>query len=640
MQVLQELIAHAGSVVSREQLIALLWPKGVVDFDTGLNAVIHKLRSALGDTSETPRYIETLPRRGYRFIGALDPDPGAAPTASPTVPVSTPSGASFGPAPPLRQEPTVLPEAGLAAPRPMPSGHEPAPPGAARQIGDTTNGEHPALGSSLPLAEPLRSHRLWWVVGAPALMLLGTVTAWYLQTHRASPRSEPVVAVLPFVDRSAPAAQDDLAEGMSEEILDLLGGVPGLRTIGRTSSFSFKGHNQDLRHIGAVLGATHLVEGSVTRSGTRIHVRSELIDASDGRPIWSDVFDREAVDLLAVQVQIASAIARQFELALNMDTARRLQPRTLEAYHLYLRGWEAVDRGDKGLREAAPDFAQALASDPGFLKAAEARALAELDEIADKLTTPQTGWPRAEQSARICLKISPGSALAHAILGLEKATFEYHWREASEELDRLLALHPRDPDALYVGAWLAFDLGRTDEALQLQDTALALDPLNPDSNQNSAYIHYLLGDLDSAERAFRKSSEISPTFGSNHLMLGKILLLRGRPQEALAEMQQEREEADLGLALAYHALGRHAESDAALTRTEAVYQVYQVPGEVNIALAHAYRGELDVAFSWLERAIAARDLNLGHGLRTEPMFAGLRGDPRYRNLLSEMNLSP
>src|SRR6516165_9304197 len=127
VQVLQELIAHAGSVVPREQLIALLWPKGVVDFDTGLNTVIRKLRSALGDTSETPRYIETLPRRGYRFIGTLDADPEAASGASAAMSVSTPSPrASLGPAPALHQEPTVPPEAGLAAPRPRPSGHEPA----------------------------------------------------------------------------------------------------------------------------------------------------------------------------------------------------------------------------------------------------------------------------------------------------------------------------------------------------------------------------------------------------------------------------------------------------------------------------------------------------------------------------------
>jgi tetratricopeptide (TPR) repeat protein len=256
--------------------------------------------------------------------------------------------------------------------------------------------------------------------------------------------------------------------------------------------------------------------------------------------------------------------------------------------------------------------------------------------VAGQLTPPEVAGPGAVQAARRALQLDAHSTLSHAILGLEYATFEYNWPAAGHELDVILAAHPRDPDVLYMAAWLAFDLGRHEQAVQLQESALALDPLNPDSLQNAAYIRFLLRDYSGAERDFRRSTAVSPTFASNHRMLGRILLQRGQPQAALAEMQAE-PRPDLGLVYVYHALGRHAESDLALAR---VIKSYRSVGAVNVAMAYAYRGDNAHAFEWLQRAVREHDLNLGHDLKYDPALDGLRSDPRYHEVLRSVHLEP
>ncbi len=584
LQVLLALLERPGELVTREQLIERLWPNVVVDFDTGLNAAVRRLRLALGDDAEHARYIETLPRRGYRFIGTLMADDAGAAPASP--------------------EPAI-----------------PAPAGRPR---------------------PARRH---WLAGALLVVIVAVAVLAFRSWRDGAPatnQGEKSIAVLPFADLGAELMQPGFADGMAEEILDLLSGIPRLRVIGRTSSFAFRGHEADLRTIGAQLGASYIVEGTIRQSGGRVRVSCELVDTRDGSRLWSDVYDRNFGDLLRLQVQIASAIARALQLALSADAMRDLRhASSMEAYTFYVRGRSAIDRGEAGVAEAKTDFEQALAVDPSFLKAAEALVLAHLEDVGGKLVPPRVAWPEAVRDAQVALRLDPGSALTHAVLGLERATYEYDWPTADRELHQVLATHTRDPDALYIAAWLAFDLGKHAEAVRLQDAALALDPLNPDSWQNSAYIHFLMGDLDRAERAFRRSTEISPNFGSNHRMLGRILLQRGQKQAALAEMQAEPAPyTDLGLALAYDALGQRTTADNALNRAVLGSQRSGLFGELNIALVYAARGDRTQAFAWLERAVAERDLNLGHELKYDPAFTALRGDARYAQLLREMRLQP
>ncbi|MBS0580369.1 MAG: TIR domain-containing protein [Proteobacteria bacterium] len=445
------------------------------------------------------------------------------------------------------------------------------------------------------------------------------------------------IAVLPFADMSEKHDQEYFADGMAEEIIDLLTKIPELRVIGRTSSFSFKGRSDDLRSIGEKLGAAYIVEGSVRRANDRVRVTAQLIDAHSGTHLWSEKYDRDFGDVLALQDQIARGIARALQLAVGADEPGIPQLQNPEAYTFYLRGRSAIDRGSAGVSEAKTDLEQSLSLDPSFVRAAEALALAYVDEVADNVTSSQVGWPAAVEAAQRALRLDPNSAMAHAVLGLEAATYAYDWPRASAQLDATLALKPRDPYALFVAAWLAFDIGRHAEALRLQDASIALDPLNPDSHQNGAYIRYLMGDLDAAERGFRRSIEISPTFEGNHRMIGEILLQRHQPEAALKEMEAESASGrELGLALVYFALGRRADSEAALARVERAVPRF---GELNVALVYAYRGDLDQAFQWLDRAVASRDINLGHRLKYDPIFSRLRGDARYQRLLRSMNLS-
>ena len=457
-----------------------------------------------------------------------------------------------------------------------------------------------------------------------------TVTAKQAATLQKS------IAVLPFADMSEKKDQEYFADGMAEEVLDLLAKLPELRVIGRTSSFLFKSRNEDLRSIGDKLGVAYLVEGSVRKSGSRIRVTAQLIDATSGTQLWGDSYDREFGDVLILQDQVASGIARALQLAVVAEDARpRRELQSTEAYTHYLRGRAALDRGaDSSGQEAVSELEQALALDPGFTRAAEALALAHLTMLGSDV--PGEGWLAVAAAVKRALQLDPKSALAHAILGLQHATYEYDWLAAAAELRQALALNTRDPVALYHVSWLAFNLGQHAEAVRLQNLSVSIDPLSPDAHQNGAIIQYLIGNLDAADQEFRASIQISPTFGGNHLYLGQVLLLRGNAQGALKEMLAEPSPStrDFGLALAYHALGRKAESDAALARST------QSSGNLvpmNVAIVHAYRDERDQAFAWLEKAVDERDLAVGHKFYDEPKLEPLRSDPRYQSLLKKLN---
>ena len=446
------------------------------------------------------------------------------------------------------------------------------------------------------------------------------------------------IAVLPFADMSEKKDQEYFADGMAEDVLDLLAKIPQLRVIGRTSSFQFKARNEDLRTIGGKLGVAYLVEGSVRKAGSRVRVSAQLIDAGTGTRLWADNYDREFGDILDLQDQVAAGIARALQLAVASDDARpRRQLQSPEAYTHFLRARAGIDRGDaESLHVAVGELEQALALDPGFTRAAETLALAHLDLIGNGYVTSKVGWPPTVVAAQRALQLDPRSALAHAIIGLHHATFEYDWPAARVELQEALAQNTRDPVALYNISWLAFDLGQIEDSIRLQNLSMSLDPLSPDALQNGAIIYYLTGDLAAAERSFRAGMQISPTYPANHWYLGQLDLLRGEPAAALREMQAEPSVArDQGLALAYHALGRNAESDAALART-----IRSVGKEspINVAIVYAYRSERDQAFAWLKKAVDERDLIVGHKFLYEPKLEPLRSDPRYKALLRKMNL--
>jgi adenylate cyclase len=451
--------------------------------------------------------------------------------------------------------------------------------------------------------------------------------------------SEKSIAVLPFADMSEKHDQEYFADGMAEAVIDLLANIPGITVIGRTSSFQFKDKNDDLRTIGTKLNVAHVLEGSVRRSGDHVRVTAQLIDTRTGAHEWSETFDRDMDDVLKLQDEIAAGLARALEVTVGAgDLPARTTIKDADAYQFYLRGRHAIDRSDKdGDDEAAADFQKALDLEPTFANAAAYLARTRADQAANGYTSYASGFEDARRLAETALHLDPSLAEGHCILADYYTRFAWDWQAADREARRALELDSRGVCPLQVSASLETTLGHGDEAVRLLNMALELDPLNAELYWDLGNTRYRSGRLPEAEAAFRRILQISPTFVSAHFELGRVLLARGQLRDALREIEQESPEPEsgrtAGLAMVYFALGRRADSDAALKKLEAE------SGEdwpFGMAETHAYRGEADKALQWLDRAYTHKDEL--HLIKGDPMFDKIDRDPRYKAFLRKMNL--
>ena len=506
---------------------------------------------------------------------------------------------------------------------------------------------HTVAADSVAYAKPLEptAGRQKLLAGAAVVISVGAAVAlsmhFWSQRHQAAQPAATVaitdksVAVLPFLDMSEKKDQEYFADGMAEETLSQLAKIPGLKVIGRTSSFRFKGNADDLRTIGATLGAAYVLEGSVRRSGNRLRVTAQLIDTRDGARRWSDTYDRSASDVLAVQDQIASGLARALQL--ELDTTSRKSPRSPEAYDSYLRGLHAREAYNQaGFEEAVADFRHALQLDPDFVPAAEALARVLVDQAQWYFVPPKIGFERARAAATAALKLDAKSALAHVLLGSVNLWYDWDWANAAQEMRMGTSFAPSDPTVLLFAAEEPLAVGRWDEAARLNLESLSVDPLQASVYEPLGWTFVRLGRFAEAESAFRRAMEISPTYAGIHHDLGTVLLLQGKAESALREMEQETPLGgrSAGLAITYHALHRAAEADAELRKLESEHS-----GDMAmwIAEVHAFRGEKDVALSWLDRAYAQKDIFLWL-IKGDPLFSNLDGDPRFKAFLRKMNL--
>jgi TolB-like protein/Tfp pilus assembly protein PilF len=452
-----------------------------------------------------------------------------------------------------------------------------------------------------------------------------------------TPLTDRSIAVLPFVDMSEKQDQGYFADGMAEEVVNLLTSVPGIRVIGRTACSQFKGKSEDLRRIGSVLGAAYAVEGSVRRSGNRLRVTAQLIGTQDGSHLWSGSYDKDFDEVIKIQDQIAAGLVRALQVAVGVDLPSRPILKNALGYDLYQRGRHALDRFDKvGFESAAGYFEQALALDPSALRAAESLALVHIYIAEWGYAPPREGFERARTSCERVLKLDPMSGMAHAQLAFMYAIYDWNWAAAVGEVQRALALDPRDPGILVTAGIIHLALDRLDEAAGFFNAASALDPLGAVSHGELGTIYYRSGRLAEAEAEFRRALDISPTYLWAHWSLGTVLLMAGRLDAALSQMQQATPDcgSDAGLALVYHAMKRNAESDAALaraTKADAGRWAY------GIAEVHAYRGEIDRAFTWLDRAYRQKDVVL-YRIKGDPLLRKLEPDARYKTFLRKMKL--
>ena len=476
--------------------------------------------------------------------------------------------------------------------------------------------------------------------GLPALIVAGGLGIYFwLSSHDGARApasvaiSDKSIAVLPFTDMSEKHDQEYFGDGMAEEILDLLAKIPGLTVIGRTSSFQFKGKNEDLRKIGTELNAAYVLEGSVRKSGDQVRITAQLINTKTGAHEWSETYDKPIGDVLKLQDAIAAAVVRELQLTVAPgELNSRSTVKNTEAYNLVLRGRHAADRGDKdGLDEAVTLFKQALELDPTSADAAAwfARAYEAQGEFGFR--APATAFELARREAATALKLDPRSAEAHAVLGNIHIAYDWDWAAGKREFQQAISIAPGDLYAQRLEAIHSLTLGHLDDALRQSKALIAEDPFDPINFALLAVVHDHLGHVAEAEAALRRVLDIRSTFAWAHYYLGRVLLAHGDRDAALAEMQQETNDNPQkgGLAMAYYALGRKADSDAALAsmvRDQAAENAF------GIAEVYAFRGQLDEAMQWLERAFAQRDPSL-FLVKGDPPFKSLEVDPRYKAFL-------
>ena len=487
------------------------------------------------------------------------------------------------------------------------------------------------------------------VLGAAAFLVVTALVVGimvrYWPSMQAGPQapvvaaiSDKSIAVLPFVDMSEKKDQEYFADGMAEEIIDLLVRIPGLKVIGRTSSFQFKGKTGDLRSIATQLGVAYVLEGSVRQSGDRLRVTAQLIDSRDGTHLFSQNYDRELSDVLKMQDEIADTLVRALQIEVSPEgIVSRAALRNTDAYTLYLQGQHAFDRFDQqGFEQAASYFQQALDLDPAFAVGASKLGAAYMVLGEWGFMPPAVAFEPARRAEELALKLDPNLADAHAGLARIHGIYDWDWSAADRELKLAQALAPNDARILFMTALQLLSTGYWDEALKLVNASLTQDPLNPSGYFVLYQVQMRRGRSAEAEAAIRRTLAISPTFSRAHFYLGRVLLARNQPEAALTEMQKEGDDATRlgGSAMAYFALRRKADSDVALAqmlKDQAKHNPFY------IAQVYAFRGESDEAFKWLDRAYEQKDLSLSH-IKGDVPFKALEGDPRYKTFLKKMNL--
>jgi len=460
-----------------------------------------------------------------------------------------------------------------------------------------------------------------------------------LSDAKVAPADDKSIAVLPFVDISEKHDQEYFADGLSEELIDHLSRSPNLRVIARTSSFYFKGKQVTIHEIADALHVSHVLEGSVRKAGRELRITAQLIRASDGSHLWSKTFDRNFSDIFKVQEEIAATVAKSLNIALGKVQANGLGRETnAEAYNLLLQGNHFSYLGTNADNEKAIQlFREAIELDPNY-------ALAWV-RLADSYSgrsffgsTPEVeNVQRARRAVSHALDIDPRLPDAYLTLANLKAYFDWDWSGAKGDLERARALDRRNPHVRLALADLGVSTsGRINEAILVLQRELARDPLLKRPPCWLGFMLYSAGRFEESETAFRSLLQHSPNYANAQAFLARSYLLEGKYSEALGAVEKESDESwKLAVSpMVYWALGRRQESDASLAEEE---RKYAAVSAYLIAQSHAYRGEPDTAFEWLDRAYRQHNAGM-RWILVDPLLRNLHNDPRFKTLLAKMNV--
>jgi adenylate cyclase len=451
--------------------------------------------------------------------------------------------------------------------------------------------------------------------------------------------AEKSVAVLPFVDMSEKKDQEYFSDGLSEELIDMLTKVPDLRVPARTSSFYFKGKQTTIADIAKALSVAHVLEGSVRKSGNRLRITAQLIRVDTGYHLWSQTFDRDSGDIFKIQDDISTAVVSALKASLGgLTQSRGGGASNSEAYDLYLLAESAYERASskEDYQKIVDELQNAIRSDPAF-----ARAWAMLSGTLSTMAgfgfvDATKGFEDARTAALKAIELSPDRPESHRALAKILYLHDWDWGRAEIEIKQAVTLGPDDPANLTAVSLIEGILGRGDNAVQYAVRAVSIDPLSSVRLESLGRTLRDAGRFDDALAALRRAQKLNPSAFGGHWSLGLLLLLSGKSSEALAEFELDKAEDDRlpGRALAYFALGRTVDADSALRRAE---MLAQVGDAYTIAQIHAYRGERDQSFAWLNRAFNERDPDCGI-VKLDPLLKNLRPDPRYKAFLRKMRL--
>ena len=451
----------------------------------------------------------------------------------------------------------------------------------------------------------------------------------------ADPR--PSIAVLPFVNMSPDKDQEYFSDGLSEQMLDVLAKVPQLRVIARTSSFSFKGKEVDAATIARTLGVSHLLEGSVRKSGNQLRISAKLVQASDSSQLWSETYDRNLEDVFKVQDEIAAAVVARLRVTMLETSTPSSQTTDPAAYADFLRAGQLYRSFTKdGLAQASELVEHVVAVDdrygPGW------RLLAQTYSARAWLgfLPLHAGFAKARAAVQRAIAIDPSDAAAIAELAYLSQSYDMNLPETVRLLKRALSLAPYDEHVLSTAGGLALVTGDGPRAIAIQEELVRLDPLNGAAWDNLGFGYMAFGRYADAIAALRRSLEMAPDAVFTHEHLGEALLLSGDLDGALATMQQEPHDTmrRLGLSFVYAALGRREEAQRLLEEVGKEHPDFSSP----IAAGYAQLGMADEAFEWLDRALQERDGGVLE-VRAGPLFQPLRKDPRFVPLLQRIGLS-
>ena len=501
-----------------------------------------------------------------------------------------------------------------------------------------------AIGSITPGvvgSSRVRARRTAWVgLGTAVVLGAAALAVWLAQrpSGTASLLDPYAIAVLPFVNMSDDASNEYFSDGVSEELLNLLAKIPGLRVTSRTSAFSFKGADLEIPEIAERLNVAHILEGSVRMAGDEVRITAQLIDARSDTHMWSDTWDRTLDDIFAIQDEIAAEVVAQLKITL-LSAAPTVEETDPEAYALFLQARQLSRQGTaEGYERSVALLQQSLEIDPGYAAAWVELARSYSRQASLGLAPIDEGFRAAREAANRALAIEPEHAEVHAELGNIAMLCDYDLAAAARYYERALELKPTDTEILGNAAVLAMGLGRLDEAIAFQEYVIARDPVNSRGYRRLGHVYIYAGRPDEAIMSLRSELTLRPGSISTHYALGEALLLKGEPEAALEAMQQESDEGWrlLGLPMAYHALGQAAESDAAL---EELIEKHEQDMAYNIAQVLAFRGETDRTFEWLYKAVQYGD----PGLTEIPLdihFANIHDDPRWIPFLESIGKSP